>query len=62
MTSVCRGCREDLEHCHGTVIHHMLTAVECTEDCASPESLHDFRIDCEAIGCVCSVSNTARAM
>jgi hypothetical protein len=56
MSSVCRECREDLEHCHGTVIHHALFARECTEDCATPEVVHAFRIDCEAIGCSCTVT------
>jgi hypothetical protein len=56
MPSVCRECREDLEHCHGTVIHHALFARECTEDCATPEVVHAFRIDCEAIGCPCTVT------
>lgn len=55
MSSACRECREDLEHCHGTLILHALLAVECTEDCATPESPHSFRIDCDAIGCVCPV-------
>lgn len=57
MSSGCRGCSEDLEHCHGTLIHHALCALECTEDCATPEAVHGFGIDCEAIGCACSVSN-----
>jgi hypothetical protein len=56
MPSVCRECREDLEHCHGTVIVHALSAVECTEDCAAPEAEHPFVMDCEAIGCTCSVT------
>jgi hypothetical protein len=62
MPSVCRECREDLEHCHGTLIHHALSAVECTEDCATPEVVHAFSIDCVAIGCVCSVSIPASAV
>jgi hypothetical protein len=62
MPSVCRECREDLEHCHGTLIHHALSAVECTEDCATPEAVHAFSIDCVAIGCVCSVTISASAV
>jgi hypothetical protein len=54
MTVVCRECREGLEHCHGTVIHHVASVVECTEDCAMPEGLHSFAIDCEAVGCACA--------
>ena len=53
--SDCRGCRADLEHCHGTVIHHALRRSECTEyDCVTPEVVHAFSIDCEAIGCTCA--------
>ena len=55
MPSVCRECLDDLEHCHGTVIVHALSAVECTDDCAAPEAVHAFVIDCDAIGCACSV-------
>jgi hypothetical protein len=62
MASVCRECREDLEHCHGTVIHHGSSVVECTEDCATPEVVHAFSIDCEAIGCVCSVTISSWAV
>jgi hypothetical protein len=57
----CRECREDLEHCHGTVIHHALTALECTEDCGAPDVVHTFRIDCDAIGCVCAMTVSAAA-
>lgn len=57
----CRECREDLDHCHGTVVHHRLTWVECTDECGAPEGLHSFSIDCEAIGCACTVTVTAAA-
>ena len=51
----CRGCRAGLDHCHGTVIHHILQWAECTEDgCVTPEVVHAFIIDCEAIGCACA--------
>lgn len=49
-----------LEHCHGTVIHHASCRAECTEpDCVTPEVVHTFVIDCEAIGCNCAVSLSA---
>jgi hypothetical protein len=55
MDSDCRGCRGGLDHCHGTVIHHMLQCSECTEDgCVMPDVVHAFVIDCEAIGCSCA--------
>ncbi len=56
MSSDCRECPAGFEHCHGTVIHHAADRAECTEpDCAMPEVVHTFRIDCEAIGCTCGV-------
>ena len=55
MDSDCRGCRDGLDHCHGTVIHHALARSECTEDdCVTPEVVHTFVIDCEAISCGCA--------
>jgi hypothetical protein len=55
MSDVCRECREDLDHCHGTLVHHASFFVECTDDCATPEGLHSFAVDCEAVGCTCAV-------
>lgn len=53
--SDCRECRAGLVHCHGTFIHHALSWSECTEaDCATPEVVHTFVIDCEAIACTCA--------
>ena len=55
MSSECRGCETGLEHCHGTVIHHVRFRPECTEDdCVTAEVVHAFGVDCEAIGCVCT--------
>jgi hypothetical protein len=53
MTGVCRDCRDELDHCHGTVVLHAGTAAECTESCDYPEDPHPFRIDCAAVGCHC---------
>ncbi len=52
----CRTCAAGLEHCHGTVIHHLLHRAECTDDgCAGPGLiLHEFAVDCDAIGCRCA--------
>jgi hypothetical protein len=50
----CRECRAGLDHCHGTVVRHALRLAECTEDgCVTPEVVHAFTIDCEAVGCAC---------
>jgi hypothetical protein len=49
-----------VEHCHGTVIRHAWHLVECTEDgCETPEVVHAFSIDCDAIGCTCDVTIAA---
>jgi hypothetical protein len=54
MTNRCRACRQGLEHCHGTLIHHAYLRAECTEDgCVATDGAHDYRIDCSAVGCVC---------
>jgi hypothetical protein len=54
MGGKCRACEAGLEHCHGTVIHHAWYRPECTEpDCVTPELLHAFSIDCDALGCAC---------
>ncbi|AFP42674.1 hypothetical protein MSMEI_6248 [Mycolicibacterium smegmatis MC2 155] len=55
MTIQCRDCVAGLEHCHGTLIHHVRYCVECTDDgCTTPEIAHTFSIDCETVGCLCS--------
>ena len=44
-----------LQHCHGTVIHHLRRRSECTEvDCETPEAVHAFAVDCETTGCACA--------
>jgi hypothetical protein len=60
MSNQCRDCRAGLEHCHGTVIRHVSYRSECTEDdCVTPEVVHAFSIDCDAIGCSCAVAISA---
>jgi hypothetical protein len=54
MTNQCRACRLGLEHCHGALIHHAFLRTECTEDdCVGIDSVHELRIDCSAVGCIC---------
>ena len=59
MSMQCRDCRDGWEHCHGTVIIHLLRHTECTEDaCGGANHIpHAFRMDCEAVGCPCGQSN-----
>lgn len=56
MGKYCRACREDVAHCHGTLIRHVLHRTECTEDgCTDVAAvLHVFVIDCETVGCRCA--------
>lgn len=55
MDDHCRACRAGLEHCHGTLIHHVHQPAECTEDgCAGEVLAHAFAVDCEAVGCRCA--------
>ncbi len=62
MSSRCRDCMADVEHCHGTVIHHATLRAECTEvGCETPEAVHAFTVDCDAIGCSCE-SRIAKAI
>jgi hypothetical protein len=57
MSYQCRECLRGLEHCHGTVIHHSQFRSECTEpDCARPDVVHAFVLDCDAVGCQCATS------
>jgi hypothetical protein len=58
MSTGCRECQADWEHCHGAVIHHPGRRSECTQDgCESPEgSPHAFSIDCDAVGCPCAAA------
>jgi hypothetical protein len=49
-----------MQHCHGTVIHHTSDRAECTEArCETPEVVHAFAIDCDAIGCACGIELSA---
>lgn len=57
MSSQCRDCVAEVEHCHGTVIHHSRYRTECTEPgCETPEVVHAFSIDCDAVGCTCDAA------
>ncbi|HTH87070.1 hypothetical protein [Mycobacterium sp.] len=59
-TNPCRECLAGLQHCHGTVIHHAWYRAECTEDdCVTPEVVHAFSVDCDALGCTCGVRASA---
>jgi hypothetical protein len=60
MSSECHECLAGLEHCHGTVIQHAWYRSECTEDaCITPEVVHAFSVDCDALGCTCGALASA---
>jgi hypothetical protein len=56
----CAACRDDLAHCHGTLVRHADGTVECTDDgCPGTDAgLHDLRVVCEISdhGCSCLVA------
>ena len=54
MSATCRECDVEHLHCHGTVVLHIGERPECTEpDCDTPEAVHDYFVDCYAVGCEC---------
>ncbi|HEU0190359.1 MAG TPA: hypothetical protein VFR17_03675 [Mycobacterium sp.] len=52
----CRDCQAGLEHCHGTLIDHLLRQAECTEDgCDAARGVpHAFVVDCAGVRCGCA--------
>ena len=48
MGKPCRGCTDDLDHCHGLLTVHVDGWIECSApDCAAPDPvLHDARAEC----------------
>lgn len=53
----CAECAAELDHCHGTLIHHPDGAVDCTEqECSALDpARHGLVTDCASIagGCDC---------
>ena len=56
----CLDCLADLDHCHGTLIQHEDTVLECSDaDCADFDvARHRLTVSCEAIdgGCSCTAT------
>lgn len=56
--TTCRACLSDLDHCHGTLVVHATTTVECTDpDCFDTSRVrHVLVIDCSELarGCGCT--------
>ncbi|MFZ2172546.1 MAG: hypothetical protein WAW17_00660 [Rhodococcus sp. (in: high G+C Gram-positive bacteria)] len=63
MNRVCGRCEADIDHCHGTLIVHVLRPSECTDDTCIElaEVRHGLIIGCEDIvgGCGCSAEFAA---
>lgn len=55
MSTGCRACAADLDHCHGTVIEHLLHPAECTADgCVDHAGdRHWSLLDCTQVACGC---------
>ncbi|MEE2032683.1 hypothetical protein [Rhodococcus chondri] len=56
----CTACKDDLDHCHGTLVLHTIVNIECTDpDCTDLALVrHSLVVDCSDIvgGCICSVT------
>jgi hypothetical protein len=56
--AVCRRCSDDLEHCHDTLVNHVVGEVHCTAaDCTTPAELHELVISCIEVSCDCNPSS-----
>jgi hypothetical protein len=52
----CADCDTERDHCHGTLIEHADSGVECTDDwCVMPyPARHPMVVDCDVFaGCGC---------
>lgn len=56
----CLSCLADLDHCHGTLIQHEDTFVECTDSGCTDFDVarHRLTVSCEEIdgACVCTAT------
>ncbi len=57
MDQICVDCVAELDHCHGTLVHHYGYLLECSEP-GCPEldaSRHLWIVDCELVDrdCAC---------
>ncbi len=63
MTMMCADCRNDLDHCHGTLVVHREGFLECTVfGCTGYDrGRHELVSDCQLIdsGCDCHEQVTA---
>ncbi|WP_433197735.1 hypothetical protein ACQP1G_01860 [Nocardia sp. CA-107356] len=54
----CPSCESAIDHCHGTLIVHLVRITECTdEDCDDLDhARHAFIVDCADVagGCACT--------
>lgn len=55
----CLGCTNGLDHCHGTLVHHVSGVVECLDEvCGDLDATrHEWIIDCQKEligGCDCA--------
>ncbi|HLR98173.1 hypothetical protein H7J77_01800 [Mycolicibacillus parakoreensis] len=56
MSIGCRACAAGLDHCHGTVIDHLLRPTECTaEGCVDHDGArHPLLLECAQLACGCA--------
>ena len=56
MREECFDCEGDFDHCHGTLVVHLESGVERTDEgCDDPDRLrHGLIVDCDGGGCRCA--------
>ena len=62
MTAACPGCREEVDHCHGTLVRHADGWVECTDGSCPTLAVerHELVLACgPGEGCACGSAVSA---
>lgn len=54
----CRWCNDDLEHCHESLVVHVVGEAHCMDaTCTTPGELHHLVVHCDEVGCTCAVGD-----
>lgn len=65
MDEMCAECKAELDHCHGTLIVHLESGLECTDDgCVVLDpARHDLIVGCDSLArpCACQVVSSVIA-
>lgn len=56
----CSACAAHLDHCHGTLVRHVASGVDCTDAACedTDQARHDLVVDCDLVlgDCPCAGS------